>query len=65
MDPQIQEVEAFEPNYRRACETCGDLPTVDVVVNGRMVRGRAALCGACTWGGSDMRNPKLWNWGEV
>lgn len=61
MDLPIREVTAFEPNWHRDCETCGDGPTVDVVVDGRIVRDRVALCGPCTWGEAAMRNYHLWN----
>lgn len=60
MGDEIQPVSAFVPNYERKCENCGAVPIVDVVVNGRILPGRIALCGPCMWGEADMLDPSNW-----
>ena len=60
MDGPIEPVCAFVPNYARHCENCNAVPTVDVVVNGRLALDRIALCGPCTWGEADMLDPSNW-----
>jgi hypothetical protein len=54
-------VSKFVPNYAHKCEVCENVPTVDVVVRGRVVLGRAALCAVCTWGEADLIDPATWN----
>lgn len=58
---QILEVEAFEPNFTRECETCGTSPTVETVANGKRWRSLAALCGACKFDDPNKADPRTWN----
>lgn len=53
-----QEAE-FKPNYELPCEVCGQTPTIDIFVEGKLER-RTEMCGPCTWGEADTIDPENW-----
>ncbi|MBU6232553.1 hypothetical protein KGP36_08055 [Patescibacteria group bacterium] len=55
---EVQQAE-FRPNYRIKCQNCGQVPTVDVYVNGKL-ETRTELCGVCTWGEAACIDPEEW-----
>lgn len=51
----------WEPDWIRACDNCGELPTVTGVDEHGHVTVAPGLCGACCWGESALTDPALWN----
>lgn len=51
--------EDFKPNYKSSCMNCGQKPTVDVFVEGNMVRA-TKLCGPCNFGDTSTIDPENW-----
>jgi hypothetical protein len=49
----------FKPNYSAQCICCGQVPTVDIYVEGKR-RSRTEMCGPCTWGEADTIDPENW-----
>ena len=49
----------FRPNYDIACEVCGQTPTIDIYVCGKL-RSHHGLCGPCCWGEADTIDPENW-----
>lgn len=49
----------FKPNYKRPCQNCDQMPTVDIFVNGKL-QDHMDLCGVCTWGEADCIDPENW-----
>lgn len=58
MSKEPQEAE-FKPNYDNECEACGNTPTVDIYVNGKL-ESTTSLCGVCTWGEAACVDPENW-----
>lgn len=52
-------VDAWVPDYGRQCENCGETPVVTGVADGHVVY-QGALCGVCSWGDSNARDPANW-----
>lgn len=53
-------IEQFVPDYDRQCTSCGASPVVTGMKEGRVVYV-SSQCGACTFVGAEMWNPKNWN----
>ena len=49
----------LNPNYETPCVVCGQTPTVDIYVEGKLAN-RLELCGPCTWGEADTIDPENW-----
>ena len=62
-EPQPQSamttLDAYVPDYGRACENCGGFPVVTGVKDGRVVLD-TGICGICTWGESACADPANW-----
>ena len=52
-------IDAWEPNYARACENCGQRPCVSGVTGGKVVYD-GTMCGVCTWGEAACLDPANW-----
>jgi hypothetical protein len=52
--------DAFVPNDEGKCLSCGESPTVTVIVKGVIVHD-VGLCGPCTWGDATALDPGTWN----
>lgn len=51
MSEQMTSLEAFRPDWERACEVCDQKPVVNAT----------GLCGPCTWGEADTMNGEWWS----
>ena len=49
----------FKPNYDVACTVCGQLPTIDIFVENKLMQ-HTEMCGPCTWGEADTPDPENW-----
>lgn len=49
----------FKPNYDVKCMVCGQTPTVDIYVAGKL-RTHLELCGPCCWGEANTLDPNSW-----
>jgi len=49
----------FVPNYDDECMVCGQSPTVDIYVNGKL-ENETEMCGVCTWGEAACIDPENW-----
>jgi hypothetical protein len=56
--PEAQEAE-FRPNYTIKCDVCGQTPTVDIFVSGKL-ESHMEMCGCCTWGEAACIDPSNW-----
>lgn len=56
----MTKIDSYEPDYSRQCEVCGAGHVVTCVKDGKVVF-KSTLCGVCTWGESEMRDPEEWN----
>jgi len=52
-------IDAFAPDYGRACEVCGSSPCVVGIREGRAVFD-PGLCGVCCFGTSEATDPDAW-----
>jgi hypothetical protein len=54
----------YEPDWEKACENCGESPTVTGVAVDGPDRGKVVLdtgmCGMCTWGEAAALDPANW-----
>lgn len=50
----------FIPNYKKKCGNCEQTPTVDIkeIKSGKVIK--TGLCGVCTWGEAELRDPDKW-----
>ncbi|MFP3554210.1 hypothetical protein SB861_26415 [Paraburkholderia sp. SIMBA_049] len=55
----VIDFDAFEPDYRHACDACGETPTVTAVKDGEVIY-RPGLCGPCCWGMAECLDPSTW-----
>lgn len=53
------ELDAYVPDYNHSCEVCGQKPVVTGVKDGKVVY-QGEMCGVCTWGEADCRDPANW-----
>lgn len=58
MSEEPQDAE-FRPNYKFKCQNCGQTPTVDVYVDGKL-EYLSELCGCCMWGEAACIDPENW-----
>lgn len=49
----------FMPNYEDECMVCGQSPTIDIYVNGKL-ENKTEMCGVCTWGEANCIDPENW-----
>lgn len=56
---EVLEVEKWQPDYTRSCEVCGTDHVVTGWKDGKEVYS-GDMCGVCTWGESDARDPESW-----
>lgn len=56
---EVIEVEEWQPDYTRSCEVCGANHVVTGWKDGKEVYS-GDMCGVCTWGESDARDPANW-----
>lgn len=56
---EVTYVDRYEPDYESTCLNCGGTPTVLGLKNGKVVYA-AGMCGVCTWGEADARDPSNW-----
>lgn len=53
-------IDEYRPDYKHKCEVCGADHVVTGVKDGVVVY-QGEMCGVCTWGESEMRDPEEWN----
>jgi len=58
-EPAATRVDEYKPDYKHACEVCGQKPTVTAVSKGKVVL-RTGMCGPCTWGEAETIDPSTW-----
>lgn len=57
---EVINIDGYAPDYKHKCEVCGQKPVVTGVKDGKVVY-QGSMCGVCTWGEADMRDPEEWN----
>lgn len=57
---EVINIDSYRPDYNHCCEVCGADHVVTGVKHGKVVY-QGEMCGACTWGESDMADPANWN----
>lgn len=56
----VIEIDRYKPDYKHACENCGQSPVVTGVKDGKVVY-QGSMCGPCTWGEAACLDPEEWN----
>ena len=49
----------YVPDYKAACDVCGQSPVVTVYENGNKTYS-TDMCGPCTWGEAETIDPDNW-----
>jgi hypothetical protein len=56
---EFQKIDAWVPDWGRACEVCGNAPCVVGMYQSKVVFD-GGMCGVCTWGEAACREPANW-----
>jgi hypothetical protein len=60
---EVMEIDRYEPDYKKACDNCGQKPTVTAVKDGKRVN-HWEMCGPCVFGTARALDTEWWNSGD-